>query len=123
MPDRKLKIIGTGPELKRIKQLVAPNIEVLGWQPSDVLINLVSNAEALIFGGVEDFGISLVEAQAAGTPVVAFAEGGAVETVNDLSEPMPTGVLFDQQTSASLIAAIDRFEANRSAFRPEACRP
>ena len=122
MPDRKLKIIGSGPDLAQIRAQAAPNVEVLGWQPGERLLDLVSNAEALIFGGVEDFGISLVEAQAAGTPVIAFADGGAVETVLDLDGPAPTGILFEQQNVDGVVDAIERFEASRRAFRPENCR-
>lgn len=122
MPTRKLKIIGTGPDLKRIQAYNAPNIEILGWQTNERLIDLVSNAEALIFAGVEDFGISLVEAQSAGTPVIAFAEGGAVETVNDAESAMPTGLLFNAQNADTIWAAVERFEAARAAFKPRNCR-
>lgn len=122
MPSRRLKIIGTGPDLARIRSLATPNVEVLGWQSDDALIDLVSHAEAFIFGGVEDFGISLVEAQAAGTPVIAYADGGALETISDLDTKMPTGVLFEQQDADAICASVERFEATRSAFKPEMIR-
>lgn len=122
MPDRRLKIIGAGPDLAQVRSIATPNIEVLGWQPAESLVDLVSNAEGFIFGGVEDFGISLVEAQAAGTPVIAYAEGGALETVNDFGTSMPTGLLFEEQSPDAICAAIDLFEEHRGAFQPAFCR-
>ncbi|SER47554.1 Glycosyltransferase involved in cell wall bisynthesis [Faunimonas pinastri] len=122
MPGRKLKIVGTGPELNILRRYASENVEVLGWQPAGAVRDLVAKASALVFGGVEDFGISLVEAQAAGVPVIAFGQGGARETVRTADKAHPTGVLFREQTPESVVGAIAEFERNRDLFTPRNCR-
>ncbi len=100
-----LKIVGnTGRGRDKIVRQAKSNIEFLGWQDDDAVAHLYSQAKAFLFPGIDDFGITPLEAQASGTPVVAFAGGGALETVIDGT----TGVLFDQPTVESLIAAIKR---------------
>ena len=74
MPDRKLIVIGEGPELSRIRKIAAPNVEVLGYQPTEVIIAKMQRAKAYIFAAQEDFGITPLEAQACGTPVIAFTK-------------------------------------------------
>ena len=116
MPDRRLIVIGDGPEMKRIRREATSNVTILGYQPSDVLVDYMQRARAFVFAAQEDFGIVPVEAQACGTPVIAFGEGGVTETVKDGS----TGIFFSEQTVESIIEAVQRFEG--MTFDPQACR-
>ena len=111
MPGRRLRIVGTGPDLPRLQALRIPNVELLGSLPTPEVRQLMAQANAFLFAGVEDFGITAVEAQAAGTPVIAYARGGLVETVVGLDAPRPTGLFFDAQTEEAVIDAVERFEA------------
>ncbi|MFW3166588.1 glycosyltransferase family 4 protein [Pseudomonas syringae pv. syringae] len=124
MPDKRLIMIGDGPDLAKAQAIASQvsNVTLLGFQPSNVLLEHMRSARAFVFAAEEDFGISPVEAQACGTPVIAFAKGGVMETVRGLDHPKPTGVFYGQQTVASLIAAIGEFEAAQSRLSPEACR-
>ncbi|MDC6489240.1 glycosyltransferase family 4 protein [Pseudomonas syringae] len=124
MPDKRLIMIGDGPDLAKAQAIASQvsNVTLLGFQPGNVLLEHMRSAKAFVFAAEEDFGISPVEAQACGTPVIAFAKGGVMETVRGLDHPQPTGVLYRQQTVASLIAAIGEFEAAQSRISPEACR-
>lgn len=101
----RLKIVGSGPEKELLQKLSKPNIEFLGWQTDEAIRSFYRSAKALIFPGEEDFGIVPVEAQACGCPVIAYREGGALETVIDGK----TGIFFDKPSVASLIAALERF--------------
>jgi glycosyltransferase involved in cell wall biosynthesis len=121
-PERRLVVIGDGPEMKRIKAAAGDNVEILGHQPSDVLIDHLRRARAFVFAAEEDFGISVVEAQACGTPVIAFGRGGALESVVGLPLERATGVFFGEQTTESLLAAVNRFESNPGIFDPRHCR-
>lgn len=107
MPHRRLIILGDGPERARIQAQAGPNVEFLGHQPAARFEALMQRAAAYVFAAEEDFGITPVEAQACGTPVVAFGRGGATETVIDGE----TGVLFPQQSPESICAAVDRLHA------------
>jgi glycosyltransferase involved in cell wall biosynthesis len=118
MPDRRLIMVGDGPELEKVKKLAAPNIEVLGYQPFSVLRDLMQRAQAFVFAAEEDFGITPVEAMASGTPVIAFGRGGVTESVIDGE----TGLFFDEQSPESIVAAVDRFERDKDAFEPAAIR-
>lgn len=120
MPHRHLKIVGEGPDIQKIVALGTPNVEVLGFQPDDQVRVLLADAEAYIFAGVEDFGIAAVEAQAAGTPVIAYRKGGLAETVVGLHRPDPTGLFFDDQSEEAIIAAVEAFERSRHLFTAEA---
>ncbi len=100
-----LKIVGTGTQLKRLRQLAGPTIEFLGWVDDRHLAALYSCARALIFPADEDFGIVPLEAMATGCPVIAYRKGGALETVVDGQ----TGIFFEEQSADSLIEAIERF--------------
>jgi glycosyltransferase involved in cell wall biosynthesis len=122
MPSRKLIIIGDGPEYKSIKRISGPNTTFLGYQPDPVLTAHLQKAKAFVFAAQEDFGIIPVEAQACGTPVIAFGKGGARETVRGLGQPHPTGVFFHQQSASSLIEAVDRFEHNGGSITASDCR-
>ena len=84
LPGHKLVIVGDGTEMARVKAAAGPNVEVLGHQPASVLVDLMQRAQAFIFAAEEDFGITPVEAQACGTPVIAFGKGGATETIRGL---------------------------------------
>ncbi len=122
MPDKKLVVFGDGPELGRLKAMAGPNVEVAGHCSSAQLRAQVSSAAAFVFAAVEDFGISPVEAQACGTPVIGLGQGGLVETVRGLDSAQPTGVLFDEQTAESIIAGVHEFDRHRDAFSPQVCR-
>ena len=112
MPSRKLIVIGDGPQLKECIANASPNVKVLGYQPDDVLCSHLMKAKAFIFAAEEDFGIAPVEAQACGTPVIAFGRGGALETVIDGE----TGIFFHEQTEEAIIKAVDDFEAREEKF-------
>jgi glycosyltransferase involved in cell wall biosynthesis len=111
-----LKVIGEGPMLKTLRKRARGNIEFLGRQSFDVIIEHLASCQALVFPGVEDFGIVPLEAMASGRPVIAYARGGALETVVD----GVTGILFPEQTANSLNAAIGRFREQPSRFVPAA---
>jgi len=117
-PNKQLVVIGDGPEHKKIQALAGPNVKILGYQPDAVMVDYLRRAKAFIFAAQEDFGILPVEAQACGTPVIAFGKGGARETVLDKR----TGLLFDQQTVPSLLDAIDRFERLQEHFNSKDIR-
>ena len=112
MPSRKLVVIGDGPLLRECIANAPSNVKVLGYQPDDVLRNHLMHARAFIFAAEEDFGIAPVEAQACGTPVIAFGKGGATETVIDGE----TGLFFHEQTSDAIVKAVDEFELVRDRF-------
>ena len=115
---RKLIVAGTGEELNSLQAVANSNITFFGRVSDEKLHELYCGAKALIFPGIEDFGIVPVETQAAGTPVIAYAEGGALETVIDGE----TGLFFAEQTSESVNAAIDRFENISTTFNSEKIR-
>jgi glycosyltransferase involved in cell wall biosynthesis len=117
MPDRRLVVIGDGPEFAKIRVLAGPNIEFLGFQTFEVLRDYMQRARAFVFAAEEDFGIIPVEAQACGTPVIAFGKGGALETVVDNE----TGLFFDDQTVDAVIDSVERFE-QMVHFSPAAIR-
>jgi glycosyltransferase involved in cell wall biosynthesis len=122
LPDRKLVVVGDGTEMKGIKAVAGPNVEVLGFQPEDVLVDLMQRARAFIFAAEEDFGITPVEAQACGTPVIAFGRGGALETIRSMEQPRPTGLFFDRQEPGAVAEAVRTFERNAMRFSPADCR-
>lgn len=122
MPDKRLVVIGDGPEFNKIKAKATPNIELLGYCEFEVLKSHMQNAKAFVFAAEEDFGIIPVEAQACGTPVIAFGKGGALETVVPLGMQGPTGVLFTEQSVPSLVDAVNSFEKNKDCIFPSHCR-
>ncbi|WP_031362078.1 glycosyltransferase family 4 protein [Caballeronia sordidicola] len=122
MPERKLIVIGDGPDMRKIRDKATPNIEIMGYQPFSVLQDKMRRAKAFVFAAEEDFGISVVEAQACGTPVIAYGKGGALETVLDGSHARPTGLFFDAQTTAAIIDAVDGFERGVVKILPADCR-
>ena len=122
MPDKRLVVIGDGPDCKIAKELAGKNVQILGYQPTAVLRDYLSRAKAFIFAAEEDFGIVPVEAQASGIPVIAFGRGGALETIRGLHHTQPTGIFFEEQSTAALVAAIEQFEQHSLLITPEACR-
>lgn len=122
MPEKRLVVIGEGPGLRKVKANAKSNIEVLGYQPTGILSQYMQGARAFIFAAREDFGIMPLEAQASGTPVIAFGEGGALETIRGLDDAQPTGVFFKEQTPEAIINAVDLFEANEHKITPTVCR-
>jgi glycosyltransferase involved in cell wall biosynthesis len=121
---RNLVVIGMGTELQKLQQIAKPNVKVLGFQPNSVVQDYLSRARAFVYAACEDFGIVLVEAQACGTPVIAYGVGGAAETVLDIrTHPeIGTGILFAAQTAAAIQAAVATFETYRQQFQSEQIR-
>lgn len=126
MPDRHLKVVGDGPERRKIESLAAgaPNVEIMGYRPLAEMAELMARARAFVFAAEEDFGIVPLEAQACGTPVIAYGKGGALETVRGLAQAgeAATGLFFQQQTPESITDAVQRFEQAAGSFVPQACR-
>lgn len=126
MPDKKLLVIGDGPDFAKIQAKAGPNIQLLGFAGAEVLRNHLQRARAFVFAAEEDFGITPLEAQACGTPVIAFGKGGALETIVPLREvecaAPSTGVFFYEQSVPAIIAAVGRFEGAGAAITSEACR-
>jgi glycosyltransferase involved in cell wall biosynthesis len=112
MPQKKLVVIGNGPDFKKIKSKAGKNIELLGYQPFEVLKDYMQRAKAFIFAAEEDFGITPVEAQACGTPVIAYGKGGVTESVIERK----TGIFFKEQTDKSLVEAVKQFEKIEDSF-------
>lgn len=101
-----LTIAGTGPDTDRLKSLAGPTIKFVGRISDEALVKLAQTSKAFLFPNEEDFGISAAEALAAGTPVIAYKKGGALDIVQDGE----TGVFFEEQTVDSLVDAMKRFE-------------
>jgi glycosyltransferase involved in cell wall biosynthesis len=104
---RKLVVIGEGPDRERLQNLAAPNIEFRGWVARDEVVRAMQNAYALVFPGLEDFGITPIEANACGKPVLAFGAGGALETI----VARQSGLFFEQQAPEAINGALPQFEA------------
>lgn len=122
MPDKKLVVIGDGSEMAKIKSKAANNIEILGYQSDAIMLQYMKNAKAFVFAAEEDFGITPVEAQACGTPVIAFGKGGSLETVRPFGVQKPTGLFFNEQTLLSVVDAISEFEMISDKINPIDCR-
>ena len=122
MPDKHLVVIGAGPDFAKVQALAKPNVTLLGYQPFEVLKDHMQRAKAFVFAAEEDFGIVPVEAQACGTPVIAYGKGGALETVRGLDTESPTGVFFLEQTPESLSQAVALFERSQARFDAAAIR-
>lgn len=122
LPDRRLVVIGDGPQMARVRRLAGPNVRLLGHRPFPELLRWLRGATAYLFAAVEDFGIAPLEAQAAGVPVIAYAGGALPETVPGLDAAAPSGVLYDEQSAAGLVRGIRAFEAARERITVDACR-
>ena len=120
---RRLVVIGAGPERQRLARLAGATVKLTGWGTDEEIRDHLRRCRALLFPGNEDFGIVPVEAQACGTPVIAFGEGGATETILAASAASPgTGLFFDRQTPDSLARAIRRLEEHPQWFDPQLAR-
>jgi glycosyltransferase involved in cell wall biosynthesis len=122
LPQRKLVVIGDGPERNHIGERCPANVTLLGYQSDEILRDHMRRARAFLFPAPEDFGIIMAEAQACGTPVIALAHGGAVEIVRGLESDVPSGVFFDAQSVDAVVQAIGCFEREGSRITPENCR-
>jgi glycosyltransferase involved in cell wall biosynthesis len=120
---RRLVVVGSGPEEARLRALAGPSVEFLGWRDDEAVARLYERCRAFVFPTLEDFGITPLEANAAGRPVIAYGEGGVRETVVPPggAEP-PTGIFFTRQTVEGVIEGIQHFEAAESVFDPDALR-
>ena len=122
MPNKRLIVIGDGPDFDKIKEKAGANVELLGYQSFEVLRDHMQRAQAFVFAAEEDFGIAPLEAQACGTPVIAFGKGGALETIRGLTVEQPTGVFFGEQTISSIQSAVEVFENSVGKITASACR-
>lgn len=114
-----LRIIGTGTEWNKLRRTAKDNIQFLGWQTDSVVRDHYAKCKAFIFPGVEDFGITILEAQSCGRPVIAYAKGGALETIDTSNN---TGIFFKEQTPESLIEAVKQFEITKNSFSKQKIR-
>jgi glycosyltransferase involved in cell wall biosynthesis len=122
---RRLLVVGTGPEARRLAAMAGPTVELLGWRSDADVAQLYARCRALLFTAQDEFGIVPLEAMAAGRPVVAYAAGGAVETVVPVhasGDAAPTGVFFHEQTVDALADALARLDRDAHRFEPKALR-
>ncbi len=117
-----LIVVGDGPEAATLRALAGGHVTFAGKVDHATLNQLLGEARAFVFAGIEDFGIAPVEAQAAGTPVIALDAGGLRETVKDIDHNEPTGLFFGSQSVEAIIDAVERFERQEASFDPFACR-
>ena len=122
MPDKQLVVIGDGPEYGKIKEIAKGNIVLMGYQPFAVLREKMQKAKAFVFAAEEDFGITPVEAQACGTPVIAYGKGGALETIRGQECEDSTGLFFYRQTTEAIIEVVRSFETLSTDILPQICR-
>lgn len=122
--QKPLVVIGTGEEMKQIMKIAKSNIQLMGRQPDEVVKKYMARAKAFVYAAYEDFGIALVEAQACGTPVIAYGAGGALETVRDVRQhgETGTGIFFNEQTLAALVEAVETFEVYQGKINAEYVR-
>jgi glycosyltransferase involved in cell wall biosynthesis len=121
---KNLVVIGKGADLAKLQQIAKPNVQILGAQPNAIVQDYLARARAFVYAACEDFGIVLVEAQACGTPVIAYGVGGAAETVLDIrAHPeVGTGILFPEQTATAITDAVSTFESYERRFKTEHIR-
>jgi len=122
LPGQKLVVIGDGPDFGKIQELAGENVQLLGYQNDEVLKERMQHAKAFLFAAEEDFGILPVEAQACGTPVIAYGRGGILDTVRPVGEAHPTGIFFQEQTAEAVCAAVKEFETSGGRIAPADCR-
>jgi glycosyltransferase involved in cell wall biosynthesis len=121
LPERRLVVIGDGPEMPRLRSALPPNVALRGRLSTHEVREHMQRARAFLFAGIEDFGIVMAEAQACGTPLIAFGAGGAAEIVRAEDVPQPTGLLFSEQSADAVLEAVSRFECDTAQFAPAAC--
>ncbi len=121
--QKPLIVIGEGAQIQELRALAGSNVQILGWQPQAVVEEYMAKARAFVYAACEDFGIALLEAQACGTPVIAYGKGGAVETVKDIREfpKTGTGLLFSEQTVEAIADAVEKFEKYQTQITIEQC--
>ena len=123
MPQRRLLVIGEGQQERDLKAMAGPNIEFTGHLRRDAFLDKIARAKAFVFAGCEDFEIVMAEAQASGTPVIAFGRGGARDIVQTPEDShAPTGLLFERQTVEGIMSAVEAFESQSTEITVEACR-
>jgi len=122
MLDKRLVVIGDGPQYEGIRAVATKNVEMLGFQNFEVVRQHMQRARCFVFAAEEDFGICVAEAQACGTPVIAFGKGGVLEIVKANSTEAPTGMFFQEQTPDAIMNAVRSFESQVRRFTPAACR-
>lgn len=122
MPDRRLVVIGDGPDMAAARRVAGPNVTLMGRQPDYVVVSHLQRAKAFLFAAEEDFGIAPLEAQACGTPVIAYGKGGALETIRGTDGEGQTGVFFAEQIPQAIVAAVEHFDQRRPFITPQACR-
>lgn len=122
LPDRRLVVIGDGPQRREVERAAGQNVLLLGHRPFEELLGWLRGARAFLFAAVEDFGIAPLEAQAVGVPVIAYDGGAIRETIPGLETAEPCGVLYDEQTPAGLRAGIEAFERHSGRVTAAACR-
>ena len=103
-------------------QKAGPNIAFTGYLPRAAFLDTIAKAKVFIFAGCEDFGIVMAEAQACGTPLIAFGRGGACDIVRTAENGAATGLLFHRQTAEAVVGAVAAFEVEAREILPEACR-
>jgi glycosyltransferase involved in cell wall biosynthesis len=123
MPSRRLIMVGEGYRSKELRALASANVTFTGYLPRREYVRTLAEARAMVFAGCEDFGITMAEAQACGTPLIAFGRGGALDIVQALgTAPEPTGILFKQQSVEAIKSAVEQFERQRQRIDCRACR-
>jgi len=122
LSGQRLVVIGEGPDNEKVRAAAGPNVTFTGRLNRDQIRSYLRRARAFLFAADEDFGIAPVEAQACGTPVLAFARGGVTETIRGLDSPDPTGMFYGEQSADSLADAIREFERVRATISHDACR-
>ena len=121
LKDKILYVIGEGPDFDKIKAKAGKNVILLGYQSNEILVDYLQRAKAFLFAPEEDFGIAPLEAQACGTPVIAYGKGGALETIVGLDCDSPTGVFFYEQSIIAIRDAVFLFEDRKQEITAEAC--
>jgi glycosyltransferase involved in cell wall biosynthesis len=122
MPEKRLVVIGDGPNFASIKAIAGDNVTMMGFQGFEVVRQYMQRARGFVFAAEEDFGICVAEAQACGTPVIAFGKGGVLEIVRDFSAEEPTGMFFYEQTTEAIVESVRLFEQVSARFDPASCR-
>ena len=122
LPDRRLVIVGDGPDVEKIRAAAGSNVTLVGRASRDRVRTLLRGARAFVFAADEDFGIAPVEAQACGIPVIAYGHGGVLETIRGAEHGDPTGVFFVEHTTDSIVRAVRAFEQLPALISPTACR-